>query len=316
MSSCNFLASIGGNGIAIGNSTTDSSVVGSLFDHVGQGGVALIGFDSSPVLAHAGAVAGNNTMPSRITVRDCVMSDLGQILVHVAGVAMRGAKHCHVHHNRISHTPRYGLQADSFFETHRFGTAMSSRFNVLEFNILNDTCRKTTDTGAIEMLGSGDPALDGGGDGWWTGSVIRYNNISDTVGSSSSDGKSVCVHGVPASGCRGLVWGIYLDGGQSGVTVFGNIIGATLHGAIFDNAGGNNTHENNILLGDESSTVLMDFGAPGASKIQPRANRSRVGSRVLRNVLSYTNPATKVFAAQVHVSPARRELTTMLCREA
>ena len=40
----------------------------------------------------------------------------------------------------ISHTPRYGLQADSFFETHRFGTAMSSRFNVLEFNILNDTC--------------------------------------------------------------------------------------------------------------------------------------------------------------------------------
>ena len=34
VSSCNFLASIGGNGIAIGNSTTDSSVVGSLFDHV------------------------------------------------------------------------------------------------------------------------------------------------------------------------------------------------------------------------------------------------------------------------------------------
>ena len=88
------------------------------------------------------------------------------------------------------------------------------------------------------------------------------------------DGKSVVRARCPASGCRGLVWGIYLDGGQSGVTVFGNIIGATLHGAIFDNAGGNNTHENNILLGDESSTVLMDFGAlslgnPAQSESQP-----------------------------------------------
>ena len=56
-------------------------------------------------------------------------------------------------------------------------------------------------------------------------------------------GKTVCVHGHPAGPtCRGLVWGVYLDGGQSGVTNYGNIIGATLHGAIFDNAGGNNTH--------------------------------------------------------------------------
>ena len=30
----------------------------------------------------------------------------------------------------------------------------------------------------------------------------------------------VCVHGAPAGPwCRGLVWGVYLDGGQSGVTV-------------------------------------------------------------------------------------------------
>ena len=77
--------------------------------------------------------------------------------------------------------------------------------------------------GAIEMLGSGDPAFDGGGEGWYTGSIVRYNNISDTVGSSSSDGKNVCVHGVPGgSWCRRLVWGIYLDGGQSGVQVCGH----------------------------------------------------------------------------------------------
>jgi hypothetical protein len=70
------------------------------------------------------------------------------------------------------------------------------------------------------------------------------------------------VHGQPATGCRNLVWGVYLDGGESGITVHGNEIDATLHGAIFDNAGGNNTHTNNILYslgtraGDGAATVV------------------------------------------------------------
>ena len=36
ISSCNFLESIGGCGVAVGNATTNSTVVGCLFDHVGQ----------------------------------------------------------------------------------------------------------------------------------------------------------------------------------------------------------------------------------------------------------------------------------------
>jgi hypothetical protein len=34
--------------------------------------------------------------------------------------------------------------------------------------------------------------------------VVADNNISNTIGSSSSDGKSVCVHGKGGSGCRNL----------------------------------------------------------------------------------------------------------------
>ena len=43
------------------------------------------------------------------------------------------------------------------------------------------------------MLGSGDPATDSptkNDNGWYTGNIIRYNNISNTIGSSSSNGKS------------------------------------------------------------------------------------------------------------------------------
>ena len=38
------------------------------------------------------------------------------------------------------------------------GVPDNSRFNLVEFNIITDTCRTTSDGGAIEMLGSGDPA--------------------------------------------------------------------------------------------------------------------------------------------------------------
>ena len=160
--------------------------------------------------------------------------------------------------------------------------------------VISDTCRKTSDCGAVEMLGSGDSSEDGPAPGWYTATMVRWNNISDTVGSSSSDGKNVCVHGKPAGPwCRGLVWGIYLDGGQAGVTNFGNIIGATLHGAILDNAGGNNTHVNNIFLGDAESPILMDFGAPGAG-----APRSVAGSIVSRNIFAFSNPRANMMAAQ------------------
>ena len=309
--SCSFLESLSGNGIAIGNTTTDSRVTRCLFDSLGQGGVAMFGYDSSPVPQTGGTVAGNNTQPKRIEIDHNVVSDIGRNLVHVAGVVMRAASYCHVHHNRISHATRYGIQSDSFYpHTLKNNASLSSRFNIIEFNIINDTCRLTTDTGAIEMLGSGDPANDGEGDGWYTGSVVRFNNISNTVGASSSDGRTVCVHGKPSNSpsCRGLVWGIYLDGGQSGVSIFGNIIDCTLHGCIFDNAGGNNTHENNIFVGDTSShsAVLMDFGAPGASASHP-VSRSISGSVVRKNIF-YSRNANVTLMMDSQTSSVTNEL--------
>ena len=73
-----------------------------------------------------------------------------------------------MHHSCISHTARYTPQADSFYTMR----VRSSWFNVFEFNILNDTCRTTTGTDAVEMLGSGSPAAGGGGQGWWAASTI------------------------------------------------------------------------------------------------------------------------------------------------
>ena len=83
------------------------------------------------------------------------------------------------------------------------------------------------------------------------------------------------------------MWGIYLDGGEAGITIHGNIVGASLHGSVFDNAGGNNSQINNIFVGDNSVPSvggnMIDFGAPGQG-----AGRAVAGNIVKRNIFYWT----------------------------
>ena len=140
------------------------------------------------------------------------------------------------------------------------------------------------------MLGSGDPALDGGGDGWWTGSVIRYNNISDTVGSSSSDGKSVCVHGVLKWLSR-FGWGIYLCRPKWCDGIAEHHPGRPT-GAIFDNAGGNNTPRTTSCSGRVEHRPHGLWRAWGLENSTQSESQPGWLARVA-HVLSCTNPATR-----------------------
>jgi hypothetical protein len=90
------------------------------------------------------------------------------------------------------------------------------------------------------------------------------------------------VHG-DVKGSRGLVWGVYLDGGQAGISVHDNVIGGTLDGAIFDNAGGNIIATNNILLGEQISSHLLEIGAD-PRKNKPNPPRSVFGNAFQRNI--------------------------------
>ena len=101
---CNFLASCGGHAVAVGNASRDCAIVGNLVDGVGQGGVVLYGKDSAtplPPNPKRGTAGGNNSQPRRVNVAHNVMQDLGRVLVHVAGVALRSASGCVVAHNRV-----------------------------------------------------------------------------------------------------------------------------------------------------------------------------------------------------------------------
>jgi hypothetical protein len=289
----NFLASVGGYGIAIGNGTSNVSVVGCLFDSVGQGGVIAYGLDKGPA----------NKKADQLTISHNVMQSLGQTLDHVAGVAFRSASHSSIAHNRVSGSTRYGIQVDTFYTGDVY--AGSSRENFIEYNIIHDTCMTTTDCGAIESLGVGDPADYGSGAGWDSGNVFRYNNVSRTIGSSSSDGKHVCVHGQPSDGCRNMIWGFYFDDTNSGNVVESNYIGATIHGAFLDNLGGNNSHTNNVFYGEnenddnqgtQSTLFMVNFGSPGSSAKHP-VGRNVSGSSMHRNIFYFTSKGTSIISS-------------------
>jgi len=77
----------------------------------------------------------------------------------------------------------------------------------------------------------------------------------------------------------------------------GNVIGASLQGAIFDNAGGNNTQTNNLFLGERDSVALMDFGSndwPGPSLVSGNIVRRNIfvsrsaSTSMLRSMTSWT----------------------------
>ena len=61
------------------------------------------GFDTNDTTCSAGCAPGPNEQPRRLNVSFCTMSDLGQTLVHVAGVGLRSASACRVAHNRCAH---------------------------------------------------------------------------------------------------------------------------------------------------------------------------------------------------------------------
>ena len=268
ITACSFVAGCGGYGVGVTGVSSDVSVDACLFDHMGQGGVTLYGANEP----------APSTQPFGVRVTGNVMADLGLLLKHVAGVVLRSASNCVVAHNRISRSPRYALQCDGFIQP---GLSRLSLNNVFEYNVITGACTETDDCGAIEVLGSGSF--------YYSGNVFRYNNVSDVVDASSSDGATVCVHDSPkgSPSCRNMAWSIYLDGAESGSTIYGNVLDGAVSGAIFLNCGGDNNISNNVIVG--GLLKQLDMGSP-----QPG-----VPGDVFTRNLVYFNTSAMILGAEV-----------------
>ncbi|MDQ2732605.1 MAG: right-handed parallel beta-helix repeat-containing protein, partial [Armatimonadota bacterium] len=145
--------------------------------------------------------------------------------VSIGGVGNR------VSHNLIHDCPRFAIQ-------------FSGSDHIIEYNHARHLNLETADTGAIYSW-----QVD------WTlrGTVIRYNFLHDVLGYSQENGRWIS----PA-----FAWGIYLDDGTCGTTVYGNIVARAANGGAHIHGGRDNLIENNIFIDGTSRQMSLNGYIP------------------------------------------------------
>jgi len=195
-------------------------------------------------------------------------------------------------HNLIHDTPRYGIE-------------FSGNDLVIEYNRIRQTNLETSDTGAIESW-----SVD------WTkrGTQIRYNFITDTIGFGQENGRYVSPH---------FNWGVYLDDGTCGTSVYGNIIAREVNGGAVVHGGRDNVFENNIFVdgarwqmqyngygpGDKHLATMTSrltgfqnnpayAKYPGLAILDPAQGYRMAGNKFLHNIVVYSGLTSLLYQAK------------------
>lgn len=236
---------LGGHAVWIAGAAHDVLISNSLFSWLGQGGILIHGSD----------VPAPGDRPYAVSITRCVLHHLGLFRKNVAGVAIKGGSFIGIMDSRFDNLPHQAIGIGASLRRPQF---LSSNVQI-QGNVISNTNLETDDTGAIVVYIEQISGLRLNQTYVDMSVMIRYNNISNSLDASSKDGKFVCVHGHspdPAS-CRNHSWSIYLDGAASGVTMFGNILDASLQGAVYLHQGGNNNMTNNVLVNGDTYQVLF-----------------------------------------------------------
>lgn len=157
---------------------------------------------------------------------------------HCGGVMLYAGTDNLIAHNDISDCSRYGISMKDTNDN----TPIDG--NVVQFNRVVRTNRKTGDTGAIELLGrsaQSDQTVS-------TGNIIRYNWIDDTGGLggcwTTADRQEVPEY----LNDHVYSFGIYLDDYASGVKIYGNFLRNSGNSLIYYHAGRDNEAYNNVMI--------------------------------------------------------------------
>jgi Right handed beta helix region len=144
-------------------------------------------------------------------------------------------------HNHIANVPHYaviavGDKADGL---------------IVEYNVIERASLGANDTGAIYLKNRGNynPAAR---------ETVRFNAIY------GSGGIAVGYDGSFSS--PGFSFGVYLDDGQSGTDVYGNLFVGTSAGAVFPHNGTDNHIENNVIIsGVQQQLFIESANAPAGN---------------------------------------------------
>lgn len=257
---CNFI-NLGGYAVRLENRSHENEIFSNTMTNLGQGGVILVDEHSIKGSENLPAIS---TQPFKNLIAANDIKDCGQVYKHVAGIYVTTGSENWIAYNRIQGTPRYGISLKSLGENYY------SHKNIIEFNEILDTNLETHDTGAIETF-----ELKPNGQS--SGNIIRFNAIRNVVGMTTTPDTRLLF---PYNS-----WGIYLDNGSSGTSVYGNIVFGTAFGGAFINGGSNNTFENNVFWDGLKYQII----------VQPVGSLPMSGNVFRKNIVGFANPNALVW---------------------
>jgi hypothetical protein len=297
----NRFRTVGGDAIRLQNNNARNRITGNEITDIGANGIfigshqkGLCRHDTysgdlpSPPEWHEDLMDRNAVIDALPRSRDHLISNndihhIGIFEKHAHGVAFFGvaAPGCVVSHNRIRHSPRFGM-----------GFLSGMGPVTIEYNDMAFLSEETCDTGGIT------------GNRWYTsdahvdlkdGLTIRYNRIADIIGCGAYGGDALEASENSKAGGRIWApyygWAIYFDNGPMNFKIYGNIcIRNQIGGIMISHYARNVLVENNIFVDGENCQAYVT------------ANDTCSGMWLRRNIFSYSNP--KAHLVQISAKPA------------
>jgi hypothetical protein len=182
--------------------------------------------------------SGMLLLGTRTTLLGNTIHDVGLVEQAARGVVV-GPNRNIVSYNAIRNVPHYGIIAG--------GDKVDG--GIIEYNVLENVNQGTNDAGVIYLknLGKYNAAAR---------EQVRYNLIRGSGG--------LLVDPKTGDFTQGgtFTFGVYLDDGQSGTDVYGNVLIGVSSGAVFPHNGGDNRISNNLFINALNLQLFLETPKP------------------------------------------------------
>jgi hypothetical protein len=182
--------------------------------------------------------SGMFLLGKRNTLIGNTIHDVGLVEQSSKGIVV-GPDRNVVSHNSIKNVPHYGI------------IAVGDRADgtIIEYNVLENINQGTNDAGVVYLknLGKYNPKAR---------EQVRYNLIRGTGGMTVDPATAAFTQGGT------FTFGIYLDDGQSGTDVYGNVMIGASSGAVFPHNGADNHIYNNLFLNALHQQLFLETPKP------------------------------------------------------
>lgn len=223
----------GGVHITAGN---DAIIENNTFHALGVGVAVEDGNDNNTIRKNEAYDIGNTGMymygDNNVMIGNYI-HDVGLVEQNAKGI-LTGPGRNIISHNRIENVPHYGIiavgdEADGL---------------IIEYNTLKNINQGTNDGGVIYLKNRGNYNAS-------FREQVRYNRIEGTGGLHVDETTTNFTSWT-------FTFGIYLDEGQSGTDVYGNIFINNSYGAVFPHNGTDNYIYNNVIVDPVNTGLFLE----------------------------------------------------------